>query len=64
MSTVPMAMAARSGEAQRARGKQLGLLDDKLAFYDALETNVSAVKCDETLPDDRDRLARDTWKPA
>lgn len=27
-----------------ARGKDLGLADDELAFYDALETNDSAVK--------------------
>ena len=27
-----------------ARGEQLGLTDDELAFYDALETNDSAVK--------------------
>ncbi|MGH8183301.1 MAG: type I restriction enzyme endonuclease domain-containing protein [Rhodanobacteraceae bacterium] len=27
-----------------ARGEQLGLSDDELAFYDALETNDSAVK--------------------
>ena len=34
-----------------ARGEQLGLNDDELAFYDALETNDSAVKVlgDETL---------------
>ena len=34
-----------------ARGEQLGLSDDELAFYDALETNDSAVKVlgDETL---------------
>jgi type I restriction enzyme R subunit len=34
-----------------ARGEQLGLTDDELAFYDALETNDSAVKVlgDETL---------------
>ncbi|MYA84699.1 MAG: type I restriction endonuclease subunit R [Acidimicrobiaceae bacterium] len=34
-----------------ARGEQLGLTDDELAFYDALETNDSAVKIlgDETL---------------
>ena len=34
-----------------ARGEQLGLTDDEIAFYDALETNDSAVKVlgDETL---------------
>ena len=34
-----------------ARGEQLGLSEDELAFYDALETNDSAVKVlgDETL---------------
>ena len=34
-----------------ARGEQLGLTEDELAFYDALETNDSAVKVlgDETL---------------
>jgi type I restriction enzyme R subunit len=37
--------------AAAARGEQLGLTDDELAFYDALETNDSAVKVlgDETL---------------
>ncbi len=36
-----------------ARGEQLGLSEDELAFYDALETNDSAVKLlgDETLRD-------------
>jgi type I restriction enzyme R subunit len=39
-------------EAER-RGEDLGLSDDELAFYDALETNDSAVKVlgDETLRD-------------
>jgi type I restriction enzyme R subunit len=34
-----------------ARGEQIGLSEDELAFYDALETNDSAVKVlgDETL---------------
>ena len=34
-----------------ARGEELGLTEDELAFYDALETNDSAVKVlgDETL---------------
>jgi type I restriction enzyme R subunit len=37
--------------AASARGEQLGLSDDELAFYDALETNDSAVKVlgDDTL---------------
>ena len=36
-----------------ARGEQLGLSDDELVFYDALETNNSAVQVlgDETLRD-------------
>jgi len=35
----------------KARGEQLGLTDDEVAFYDALETNDSAVKVlgDDTL---------------
>ena len=38
-----------------ARGEKLGLIEDELAFYDALETNDSAVKVlgDETLRGDR-----------
>jgi type I restriction enzyme R subunit len=45
-----IALAKRMREAD-ARGEQLGLTDDELAFYDALETNDSAVKVlgDETL---------------
>jgi type I restriction enzyme R subunit len=37
--------------AAEARGEQLGLNEDEVAFYDALETNDSAVKVlgDETL---------------
>jgi type I restriction enzyme R subunit len=37
--------------AANARGEELGLDDDELAFYDALETNDSAVKVlgDDTL---------------
>ncbi len=37
--------------AANAHGEQLGLTEDELAFYDALETNDSAVKvlCDTTL---------------
>ena len=42
---------AREMSAASARGEQLGLTDDELAFYDALETNDSAVQVlgDETL---------------
>ena len=42
---------ARDMRAAEARGEDLGLTDDELAFYDALETNDSAVKVlgDETL---------------
>jgi type I restriction enzyme R subunit len=42
---------ARDMRAASARGEQLGLSDDELAFYDALETNDSAVKVlgDDTL---------------
>lgn len=42
---------AREMRAASARGEKLGLSDDELAFYDALETNDSAVKVlgDETL---------------
>ena len=35
---------ARDMRAAGARGEQLGLSEDELAFYDALETNDSAVK--------------------
>ncbi|MEO6326449.1 MAG: type I restriction endonuclease subunit R [Thermoanaerobaculia bacterium] len=35
---------ARDMRAANARGEKLGLSDDELAFYDALETNDSAVK--------------------
>jgi len=35
---------AKQMRAANARGEQLGLSDDELAFYDALETNDSAVK--------------------
>ena len=34
---------ARDKRAADARGEQLGLIDEELAFYDALETNDSAV---------------------
>lgn len=42
---------AREMRAANARGEQLGLSEEELAFYDALETNDSAVKVlgDETL---------------
>jgi len=44
---------ARTLRKADARGEELGLSDDELAFYDALETNDSAVKVlgDETLRD-------------
>jgi type I restriction enzyme R subunit len=42
---------AREMREANARGEALGLSDDEIAFYDALETNDSAVKVlgDETL---------------
>jgi type I restriction enzyme R subunit len=42
---------ARDLRAADARGEELGLTDDEVAFYDALETNDSAVQVlgDETL---------------
>jgi len=42
---------AKDMRAAGKRGEQLGLSDDEVAFYDALETNDSAVKVlgDETL---------------
>ena len=42
---------AKDMRAASARGEQLGLTEDELAFYDALETNDSAVKVlgDDTL---------------
>ena len=44
---------ARDMREANARGERLGLSDDELAFYDALETNDSAVQVlgDETLQD-------------
>ena len=44
---------ARDMREANARGEQLGLSEDELAFYDALETNDSAVQVlgDETLRD-------------
>ena len=43
-----------------ARGQELGLNEDELAFYDALETNDSAVKVlgDDTLRPSR----RNSWR--
>ena len=48
-------------QAERARRGARALSEDELAFYDALETNDSAVKVlgDETLRDDRPRAGRD-----
>jgi len=47
-----IAMAKELRQADQ-RGEELGLTDDELAFYDALETNDSAVKVlgDQTLKD-------------
>ncbi|GMU39412.1 MAG: hypothetical protein AMXMBFR23_02780 [Chloroflexota bacterium] len=47
-----IALAKKMNEASR-RGEELGLTDDELAFYDALETNDSAVAVlgDDTLRD-------------
>ena len=44
---------AREMREANARGERLGLSDDELAFYDALETNDSAVQVlgDDTLRD-------------
>ncbi len=44
---------ARDMREANARGERLGLSEDEVAFYDALETNDSAVKVlgDETLQD-------------
>ena len=46
-----MGTVRTSTAAPDARGEQLGLSEDELAFYDALETNDSAVQVlgDETL---------------
>jgi type I restriction enzyme R subunit len=54
-----IALAKQMREAD-ARGEALGLTDDELAFYDALETNDSAVKVlgDETLQ----KIARELVK--
>ena len=56
-------IAARQGHARRPTraARQLGLTEDELAFYDALETNDSAVKVlgETTLQDDRPRAGRD-----
>ena len=52
---------AKDMRAANARGEKLGLTEDELAFYDALETNDSAVKVlgEPTLKDDRSRAGRD-----
>ena len=56
-AAVPIAevQLAREMREANARGEALGLSDDELAFYDALEANDSAVQGlgDETLPDIR-----------
>ncbi len=44
---------AKEMRAARDRGEQLGLTDDEIAFYDALEVNDSAV---QVLGDDTLRL--------
>ena len=51
---------ARGIRAASERGEKLGLTDDELAFYDALETNDSAVQVlgDETLRDIARELVR------
>ena len=48
-----MIQLARDMREANARGEALGLTEDELAFYDALETNDSAVQVlgDETLRD-------------
>ncbi len=53
---------AKEMRAASARGEQLGLSEDELAFYDALETNDSAVKVlgDETLRTNRPRTGGDS----
>ena len=52
---------ARDLREANARGETLGLSEDELAFYDALETNDSAVQVlgDETLARHRPRARRD-----
>jgi restriction endonuclease HindI-like protein len=57
--TEPVRLPPRMREAQQ-RGEQLGLTDDEIAFYDALEVNDSAVKVlgDEVLK----LIARDLVK--
>ena len=51
---------AKDMRAANARGEALGLTEDELAFYDALEVNDSAVKVlgEPTLVDDRPRAGR------
>ena len=48
-----MIQLAKEMREANARGERLGLSDDELAFYDALETNDSAVQVlgDDTLRD-------------
>ena len=55
-----MIALARDLRAAHARGEPLGLSEEELAFYDALETNDSAVKVlgDETLRDIARELVR------
>ena len=56
---------ARELREAAARGEKIGLSENELAFYDALETNDSAVQVlgDETLPSDRARAGGDcTWQ--
>ena len=55
---------AREMREASARGERLGLSEDELAFYDALETNDSAVQVlgDEALRDDRPRAGREGSK--
>lgn len=50
--------------AAAARGTEMGLSDDELAFYDALETNDSAVKVFGELPLPRGERGHDDDSPA
>ena len=52
-----IALAKEMREAS-ARGEELGLSADELAFYDALETNDSAVKSSAS---PRSRASRANW---
>ena len=49
---------AREMRQAEQRGEELGLSEDELAFYDALETNDSAVK---VLGDERWASSRESW---